>query len=266
MARAVANPRHMLASSLSKTLAVQSRGPALLPGWCCHSIPRQFFNPAQFGVRRTLGDAGRLIRRRAPVLSPTQRWCRTLRQTLRPRLHIIAQLPHDLGGPADIRFAESDAEGRGDHQELGVELAVACIAFGRQLHELRALVLRIVDEFDEPLGRKLIRQPLHALATGGSHPGDLRHGERTKQREASHETERTAAPTGDEPRLLAKSPYFEEALGHFEHQLPDRLGLAVNDWACRRPSAHPGPVSYRRHPRSLRLYQFLPVDTVVVKR
>jgi protein-S-isoprenylcysteine O-methyltransferase Ste14 len=50
-------------------------------------------------------------------------------------------------------------------------------------------VLGIVDEFDEPLGRKLIRQPLHALTAGGSHPGDLRHGERTKQREASQEAE-----------------------------------------------------------------------------
>ena len=66
-------------------------------------------------------------------------------------------------------------------------------------------MLRIVDEFDEPLGRKLIRQPLHALAAGGPHLGDLRHGERTKQREASHEAERTAAPTGDEPCLLAEA-------------------------------------------------------------
>jgi len=103
------------------------------------------------------------------------------------------------------------------------------IAFGRQLHKLRALVLWVVDEFDEPLGRKLIRQPLHALATGRPHPGDLRHGEGAKHREASHEAERAAAPTGDEPCLLAESPYFEKALGHFEHQLGDRLGLAVND-------------------------------------
>lgn len=53
-------------------------------------------------------------------------------------------------------------------------------------------MLRIVDEFDKSLGRKLIRQPLHALTAGGSDLGDLRHGQRTKQREASHEAECTA--------------------------------------------------------------------------
>src|SRR5262249_27002717 len=116
---------------------------------------------------------------------------------------------------------------------------------------------RIVDELHEPLGRKLIRQPLHALTAGGAHLGDLRHGERTKQREASHEAERTAAPTGDEPCLLAEGPDLEEALGHFEHQLGDRLGLAVDDWARPRPSARRGPVSCRRHRlRSPCLYQF----------
>ena len=44
----------------------------------------------------------------------------------------------------------------------------------------------------EPLGRKLIREPLHALAARGSHLGDLRHGQRAKQYQASHEAERTA--------------------------------------------------------------------------
>jgi hypothetical protein len=58
-------------------------------------------------------------------------------------------------------------------------------------------MLRIVDEFDEPFGRKLIRQPLHPLAAGGAHLGDLRHGQRTQQRKASHEAERTAAPAGN---------------------------------------------------------------------
>src|SRR5215204_3740405 len=100
-------------------------------------------------------------------------------------------------------------------------------------------MLRIVDEFHEPLGRKLVRQPLHALTAGGPHLGDLRHGERTEQHEASHKPERSAAPTRDEPCLLAESPYSEEALGDFEQQLGDRLGLAVNDWA-RRASAHLG--------------------------
>lgn len=62
---------------------------------------------------------------------------------------------HDLDGPADIRFAQSNAHGRCDRQEPGIELAVACIAFGRELHKIRAPVLRIVDEFDERLGRMI---------------------------------------------------------------------------------------------------------------
>src|SRR5262249_48212332 len=77
------------------------------------------------------------------------------------------------------------------------------------------------------LGRKLIRQPLHALTAGGSHLRDLRHGQRTKQRKASHEAEGPAAPAGDEPCLLAQRPYPEEALGDFKHQLSDRLALVV---------------------------------------
>jgi hypothetical protein len=46
-------------------------------------------------------------------------------------------------------------------------------------------MFRIVDEVHEPFGRKLVRQPLHALAAGGSHLRDLRHGQGTKQREAT---------------------------------------------------------------------------------
>src|SRR5919106_1818235 len=181
----------------------------------------------------------------------------TLRQSLRTRFHIIAQMPHELDGLADIRFAERDAHGGCDRKEPSVELAVARVAFRRKLHELRAPVLRIVDEFDEPLGRKLISQPLHPLATGGPHLGDLRHGQRTKQREASHEAERTAAPAGNKPGLLTKRPYSEEALGHLEHQLRDRLGLAFDDWVRPRSSTHLGPVSCRRHrPCSFRLCQF----------
>src|SRR5262249_17500560 len=140
----------------------------------------------------------------------------------RSRLHIIAELSHDLCRPADIRFAESDTHGRSDRTEPGAELAVARIVFGCQLHKLRALVLWIVDEFDEALGRELIRQPLHALTASGSHLRDLRHSERTKQREASHKAERTAAPIRDEPCPLAESPYPKEALGHFEHERGDR--------------------------------------------
>jgi len=36
-------------------------------------------------------------------------------------------------------------------------------------------VLRVIDEFDEPLGSKLIRQSLYPLAAGGPHLGDLRY-------------------------------------------------------------------------------------------
>jgi hypothetical protein len=99
----------------------------------------------------------------------------------------------------------------------------------------------------EAIIRKLIREPLHPLAARGPHLGDLRHGQRTKQCEASQEAERTAAPVRDQPCLLADGPYPEEALRHFEHQLGDRLGLRINDWARRCPLGRPGPVSYRRH-------------------
>jgi len=99
-------------------------------------------------------------------------------------------------------------------------------------------VLRIVDELDEPLGCELIYQPLHTLTAGRSHLGDLRHGERTTQREASRETERAAAPAGDEPCFLTEGRYSEEALGHFEHHLGDSFSLTVNGWARARLSAH----------------------------
>src|SRR5713101_3987129 len=120
-------------------------------------------------------------------------------------------MPHDLDRLADIHFAKSDNHGRSDRKELGVEHAVARVAFGRELHKFRAPVPRIFDESDVPRGRELIRQPLHALTASGAHLGDLRHTERTKQREASHETEGTAAPAGDEPCLLADGPYPEKA-------------------------------------------------------
>src|SRR5215469_7991875 len=155
--------------------------------------------------------------------------CHTLRRPLRAPFYLIAQPPHDPDGLPDVRFAESDAHRRGDRQEAGVELAVAHVTSRRKLHQLRAPVFRIVDELDESRGRKLIRQPLHALTARWPHVGDLRHGQWTKQREATHEAERTAAPAGDEPCLLAERPYPEEALGHFEHQFGDRLGLAVDD-------------------------------------
>jgi len=60
---------------------------------------------------------------------------------------------------------------------LGAEfVTVAGITFRRQPDELRAPVLRIVDEIHEALGRELVRQALHALTAGGSHLGDPWHG------------------------------------------------------------------------------------------
>src|SRR5215213_9363648 len=194
------------------------------------------------------------------------RRCHTPGQPLRTRFYIIAQLPHDLGGLADLRFAESDAQVRCDRKKPDVELAVARVTFGRKPHELRAPVLRIFDEFHKPLGRKLIGEPLHPLTAGGPHLGDLRHGQRTKQRQASHEAERAAAPARDEPRLLADRPYPEEALRYFEHQLGDRLALAVDDRARPCPLVRPGPLSCRRHRlRSPVAVPASPVDISVVK-
>src|SRR5215469_3757250 len=140
-------------------------------------------------------------------MSPT-RMRHTIRRPLRAPFDLIAQSPHDLDCLPDVRFAETDAHRGGDRQEASVELAVARVTSRRKLHQLRAPVFRIVDELDEPLGRGLI------TSWGG---------------EATHEAERTAAPAGDEPCLLAERPYPEEALGHFEHQFGDRLGLAVDD-------------------------------------
>jgi hypothetical protein len=82
------------------------------------------------------------------------------------RFHVVAQAPHDRDRLADIRPAERDAYGRCDRKKPGVELAVARVTLGRQPHKFRAPVLRIVDEFHEPLGYKLICQPLHALTAG----------------------------------------------------------------------------------------------------
>ena len=58
-------------------------------------------------------------------------------------------------------------------------------AFRREAHQLRSTMLRIVDELHQPLGRKLVRQPLHPLAAGRSHSCDLRHGEWTDHRQAA---------------------------------------------------------------------------------
>ena len=133
----------------------------------------------------------------------------------RPAAGVAVHLERALGDErwATVGRAETDADGRRDRQEPGLKLAVAHSTCARKPHELRAPVLWVVDEFHEPLGRQLIRQPLHALAAGGSHLGDLRHGEWAEQREASHEAERAATPAGDEPGLLTHRPYTKEALG-----------------------------------------------------
>src|SRR5262249_51167500 len=77
----------------------------------------------------------------------------------------------------------------------------------------------------EPLGRKLIRQPLHALPTGRPHLGDLRYGEGADERETAQKTERAGAPVGNEPRLLTKRAQAKEELRNLEHQVRDRLAL-----------------------------------------
>jgi hypothetical protein len=100
-------------------------------------------------------------------------------------------------------------------------------------------------------------QPLHPLSTGGPHLGDLWHRQRTKQREAPHEAERTSAPACDQPTFLTQRPYPEEALGYLEHQLGDTLGLRLNDWVTL-PRIAPAYA-----PRLLSLYSLF-VDTYVV--
>src|SRR5262245_37668856 len=71
---------------------------------------------------------------------------------------------------------------------------------------------RIVDELHEPPGRQLIRQPLHSLAAGRPHLSDLRHGKRTNERQAAHESERTATPARYETCSLTKGPQPKEEL------------------------------------------------------
>jgi hypothetical protein len=57
-----------------------------------------------------------------------------------------------------------------------VQLVIAPVALRASAAQVSSAVLRIVDELDKPLGRKLIGEPLHALAAGRPHLGDLRHG------------------------------------------------------------------------------------------
>src|SRR5713101_235553 len=91
-------------------------------------------------------------------------------------------MPHDLDRLADIHFAKSDNHGRSDRKELGVEHAVARVAFGRELHKFRAPVPRIFDESDAPRGRELTRQPLHALTAELAAAGHVRFIENPRHR------------------------------------------------------------------------------------
>src|SRR5262245_64745774 len=99
---------------------------------------------------------------------------------------------------------------------------------------------RIIDELHEPLGRQLVRQTLHSLAAGWPHLSDLRHREGASERQAAHESERTAAPARYEPCTLTKGPQPKEALRHFEHQVCYRLALASEDPTGRLPLSHRG--------------------------
>jgi hypothetical protein len=69
----------------------------------------------------------------------------------------------------------------------------------------------------------------------------MRHGERTEEREASHEAEGTPAPTRDEPFLLAESTYSEKALRYVEQQQDDGIGLAVRGRLRSRPAPSARP-------------------------
>ena len=168
-----------------------------------------------------------------PVLITAGWRCARLRRSLRARVHLIAQTLHDLPGSPDVSFAETDAQGGCDCKKASVQVAVAPLALCRELHQLRTQVFRIVDEVHEPFGRKLVRQPLHALAAGRSHLRDLRHGQGTKPREAPHDAKRTAASAGDPPGFLTDGPYPEEELRHVQHLREETM---VNPAGPQRPA------------------------------
>src|SRR5262249_61780177 len=99
---------------------------------------------------------------------------------------------------------------------------------------------RIVDDLQEPVGRQLVCQALHSLAAGRPHLSDLRHGKGANERQAAHESERTAAPARYEPCSLTKGPQPKEELRHFEHQVCYRLALASENPTRRLPLSHRG--------------------------
>src|SRR5262245_29884677 len=105
---------------------------------------------------------------------------------------------------------------------------------------------RIIDELHEPLRRQLVRQTLHSPAAGRPHLSDLRHRKGANERQATHESERTAAPARYEPCSLTKGPQPKEALRHFEHQVRYRLALASGDPTCRFPLSHRGHLAVLR--------------------
>src|SRR5262249_5132422 len=172
-------------------------------------------------------------------------------------LRLIAELPRDLNGLTDVRFAQIGAHRRRDRQEPGAQFTVVRITLASEAHEFRSTMLRIIDELHKPLGRQLVRQTLHPLAASRSHLSDLRHGNGANERQAAHESKRTAAPVGYEPCSLTKGPQTKEELRHFEHQLRDRRALASAD-----PTG-PFPMSNRGHPVVLRVLRSV-IDTAGV--
>src|SRR5215472_263390 len=126
---------------------------------------------------------GRLSISRACTARGSDLPCLVLRTRRSERpLRLIAEPPHDLGGLTDVCLAQFVAHSRSNHQKPRVQLAVTRIALASKAHQFRSPMPRIVNELHEPLGRQLIRQPLHALAACRTHLGDLRDGEGANHR------------------------------------------------------------------------------------
>ena len=145
--------------------------------------------------------------------------------------------------PSSIRSPGTGCSTPGSAPRLS---RVSCTSFERRCFGLST-------NSHEPVGRKLVGQPLHALAAGRPHLGDLRHGQGTEQREAAHEAKRAAAPPGDQPGLLTDRADPKKELRHFEHQVRNRLALAAHGSAVASSVVAPWP-SFTRVPRSLDTY------------
>src|SRR5215469_2246660 len=158
-----------------------------LPGGRIHEtqywvVERKYVSPSRVaeGARTRIG---RLSISRACTARGSDLPCLVLRASRSERpLRLIAEPPHDLGGLTDVCLAQFVAHRRSNHQKPRVQLAVTRIALASKAHQFRSPMPRIVDELHEPLGRQLIRQPLHALAARRTHLGDLRDGEGANHR------------------------------------------------------------------------------------